>query len=32
VAGHLDFSAYDAPLTLTAPPASETINGSQYGF
>jgi hypothetical protein len=30
--GHLDFSAYNVPLTLTAPPASKTINGSQYGF
>jgi len=30
--GHLDFTAYDAPLTLTPPPASEIINGSKYGF
>jgi hypothetical protein len=30
--GHLDFTAYNAPLTLTPPPASEIIDGSKYGF
>ena len=30
--GHLDFTAYDAPLTLTPPPASQIIDGSKYGF
>jgi hypothetical protein len=30
--GHLDFTAYDAPLTLTAPPASKTLDGAKYGF
>jgi hypothetical protein len=30
--GHLDFTAYDAPLTLTPPPASQTIDGARYGF
>jgi len=30
--GHLDFTAYNAPLTLTPPPASKTIDGSKYGF
>jgi hypothetical protein len=30
--GHLDFTAYNAPLTLAPPPASATIDGSKYGF
>ena len=30
--GILDFSDYNAPLTLTPPPASETVDGSKYGF
>jgi hypothetical protein len=30
--GHLDFTAYDAPLRLSPPPAGETIDGSRYGF
>jgi hypothetical protein len=30
--GQLNFTAYDAPLTLTPPPASATIDGSRYGF
>jgi hypothetical protein len=30
--GHLDFSGYNAPLRLTPPPASETLDGAKYGF
>lgn len=30
--GQFDFSGYDAPLTLTPPPASQTLNGAKYGF
>jgi hypothetical protein len=30
--GHLDFSRYNAPVTLTLPSAAETIDGSKYGF
>ena len=30
--GRLDFTAYNAPLTLTPPPAGEIIDGSKYGF
>jgi hypothetical protein len=30
--GHMDFTDYDAPLTVTAPPAADTVNGAKYGF
>jgi hypothetical protein len=30
--GTLDFSGYNGPVTLTAPPAAETVNGAKYGF
>lgn len=30
--GQLDFSRYNAPLTLTPPPADQTLDGSEYGF
>jgi hypothetical protein len=30
--GILDFSDYNAPLTLTPPPANETVDGAKYGF
>ena len=30
--GQLDFSGYNAPLTLNPPPASETIDGSKIGL
>jgi hypothetical protein len=30
--GHLDFTAYDSPVQLTAPPASQTLDGAKYGF
>jgi hypothetical protein len=30
--GTLDFSGYNDPVTLTAPPAAETVNGAKYGF
>ena len=30
--GQLDFSDYDAPVTLTPPPASTTIDGSKIGL
>jgi hypothetical protein len=30
--GTLDFSSYNGPVTLTAPPAAETVNGAKYGF
>jgi hypothetical protein len=29
---HLDFTGYGQPVTLTPPPASQTVDGSQYGF
>lgn len=29
---HLDFTGYNAPMALAAPPADETIDGSQLGF
>jgi hypothetical protein len=28
----LDFTAYGTPVTLAAPPASQTLDGAQYGF
>lgn len=31
-AGQLDFSGYDAPVTLSPPPASQTIDGSKIGL
>jgi len=30
--GRLDFTDYNAPLHLTPPPASETLDGAKYGF
>ena len=30
--GHVDFTGYNAPLALTAPPASQTVAGSKYGL
>ena len=30
--GHVDFTDYNAPLALTAPPASQTVAGSAYGL
>lgn len=30
--GRLDFTDYNAPLHLTAPPAAETLDGAKYGF
>jgi hypothetical protein len=30
--GTLDFSDYNSSVTLTAPPASETLNGAKYGL
>jgi hypothetical protein len=30
--GHIDFTDYNAPLALTAPPASQTVAGSEYGL
>ncbi len=30
--GKFDFSRYDAPLNLTPPPASQTLDGAKYGF
>jgi hypothetical protein len=30
--GRLDFSDYNAPLHLTPPPASKTLDGAKYGF
>ena len=30
--GIMDFSNYNAPLTLTPPPANETVDGAKYGF
>lgn len=30
--GHVDFTAYDSPVHLAAPPASETLDGPKYGF
>ena len=28
----LNFAGYNAPLRLTPPPASETLDGAKYGF
>jgi len=30
--GYVDFTDYNAPLALTAPPASQTVAGSEYGL
>jgi hypothetical protein len=30
--GHIDFTDYNAPLTLTPPPARQTVAGSKYGL
>ncbi|HJY54889.1 MAG TPA: hypothetical protein VJ418_00725 [Streptosporangiaceae bacterium] len=30
--GHVDFTDYNAPLALTAPPAGQTVAGSTYGL
>ncbi len=30
--GRIDFTGYGNPVTLTPPPASETIDGAKYGF
>jgi hypothetical protein len=30
--GQLDFTGYGSSITLTAPPAGQTIDGSKYGF
>lgn len=30
--GHIDFSGYGTPVMISAPPASQTINGAQFGF
>jgi len=30
--GSLNFSSYDQPVQVTAPPASETIDGSKAGI
>jgi hypothetical protein len=30
--GQLDFTGYGTPVPLTAPPASQTLDGAQYGF
>ncbi len=30
--GTLDFSGYNSPVTLTAPPAAETLSGAKYGL
>jgi hypothetical protein len=30
--GHVDFTDYNAPLALTAPPASQTVAGAAYGL
>ena len=31
-AGQLDFTGYGTSVTLTAPPASQTLDGAKYGF
>jgi hypothetical protein len=31
-AGHMDFTGYNAPVTLTPPPADQTIDGAKLGF
>ena len=31
-AGQIDFTGYGTPVTLTAPPASQTLDGAKYGF
>jgi len=30
--GNIQFSHYDAPVTITPPPAAQTIDGSRFGF
>jgi hypothetical protein len=30
--GYVDFTGYNAATTITTPPASETLDGSKYGF
>jgi hypothetical protein len=30
--GTIDFSGYNSPVTLTAPPAADTLDGSKYGL
>jgi hypothetical protein len=30
--GNLEFTDYNIPMTLTAPPARETLSGAKYGF
>jgi hypothetical protein len=30
--GRIDFTGYGSPVTLTPPPASETLDGAKYGF
>jgi hypothetical protein len=30
--GYVDFTDYDAPFALTAPPASQTVSGASYGL
>jgi hypothetical protein len=30
--GHLNLTRYNAPFSVTAPPASQTLDGAQYGF
>jgi hypothetical protein len=30
--GRIDFTGYGSPVTLTPPPASETIDGARFGF
>lgn len=30
--GYLDFAGYDAPFTVTAPPAAQVVDGASYNF
>jgi hypothetical protein len=30
--GYMDFTDYNGPLTVTRPPADETVDGAKYGF
>lgn len=30
--GYVDFTGYNEPTTITTPPASDTLDGSKYGF
>ena len=30
--GYVNFTGYDAPATITTPPASDTLDGAKYGF